>query len=42
MDDAIGGKKIIECWDKDFIEALAFIGIEVFDKPKIKKRNVPA
>ncbi|HSX22898.1 MAG TPA: hypothetical protein VLE97_09015 [Gaiellaceae bacterium] len=27
------GKKIIERWDKDFQEALAFIGIEVVDKP---------
>jgi len=28
------GKKVIERWDKDFIEALAFIGVEVVDKPK--------
>jgi hypothetical protein len=27
------GKKTIERWDKDFHEALAFIGIEVVDKP---------
>lgn len=34
-----GDKKIIERWDKDFIEALAFIGIEVVDKPKTKPRR---
>ena len=27
------GKKTIERWDKDFVEALAFIGIEMVDKP---------
>jgi hypothetical protein len=32
----VDGKKIIERWDKDFIEALAFIGIEVVDKPQLK------
>ena len=31
------GKRIIERWDKDFHEALAFIGIEVVDKPKKTK-----
>jgi hypothetical protein len=30
----VDGKKVVERWDKDFIEALAFIGIEVVDKPK--------
>lgn len=29
-----GGKTTIERWDKDFIEALAFIGIEVTDRKK--------
>jgi hypothetical protein len=33
----VDGKTIIERWDKDFIEALAFIGIEVVDKPKAAK-----
>lgn len=28
------GKRIVERWDTDFVEALAFIGIEVVDKPK--------
>ena len=33
----VDGKKSIERWDKDFIEALAFIGIEFSDeKPKPK------
>lgn len=27
------GKRVVERWDKDFHEALAFIGIEVVDKP---------
>ena len=36
----VDGKKTIERWDKDFIEALAFIGIEVSDpKPKKRKRR---
>ena len=34
-----GDKKIVERWDKDFIEALAFIGLEVVDKPIIKPRR---
>jgi hypothetical protein len=42
----VDGKRIVERWDKDFIEALAFIGIEVTDgkkKPKSKtKKTVPA
>ncbi len=29
----VDGKKSIEHWDKDFVEALAFIGIEMVDKP---------
>ena len=33
------GKKVVERWDKDFIEALAFIGIEVVDKPKMRRKN---
>ena len=36
----VDGKRSVERWDKDFIEALAFIGIEVTDgkkKPKAKK-----
>ena len=33
----VDGKTTIERWDKDFIEALAFIGIEVTDKPKKSK-----
>lgn len=36
-----GKKKVLERWDKDFIEALAFIGIEVVDKPKASKRKPP-
>ncbi len=28
----VGGERIVERWDKDFIEALAFIGIEVGEK----------
>lgn len=37
----VDGKTTIERWDKDFIEALAFIGIEVADKPtKQKKRTL--
>ena len=35
----VDGKKSIERWDKDFIEALAFIGIEFSDeKPKKSKK----
>ena len=30
----VDGKKTIERWDKDLIEALAFIGLEVVDKKK--------
>lgn len=33
----VDGKKIVERWDKDFIEALAFIGIEVGEKPARKR-----
>jgi hypothetical protein len=32
------GKMHIQHWDKDFVEALAYIGIEVVDKPKSKAR----
>jgi len=38
----IGGKTTIERWDKDFIAALAFIGVEVSDKkpkPKTSKTS---
>ena len=36
----VDGKKSIERWDKDFIEALAFIGIEFSDeKPKKLKKT---
>jgi hypothetical protein len=37
----VDGKRIVERWDKDFIEALAFIGVEVVDKSnskRVKKR----
>ena len=34
-----GGKIIAERWDKDFKEALAFIGLEVVDKPDTKQRR---
>lgn len=34
----VDGKKTVERWDKELIEALAFIGIEVSD-PKPKKRS---
>ena len=37
-----GDKKTIERWDKDFIEALAFIGVEMVDKPKAPKRRAKA
>ena len=36
----VNGKKIVERWDKDLIEALAFIGIEVGEKPA--KKSKPA
>ena len=36
----VNGKKTVERWDKDFIEALAFIGIEVGEKPS--KKTKPA
>jgi hypothetical protein len=36
----VDGKKTIERWDKDFVEALAFIGIEMVDKkPKGPKKR---
>jgi hypothetical protein len=38
----VDGKKTIERWDKDFIEALAFIGVEFTDekpKPKAKRKR---
>lgn len=34
-----GGKIIAERWDKDFKEALSFIGLEVVDKPNTKPRR---
>lgn len=37
----VDGKMIVERWDKDFHEALAFIGIEVADKPAKKPTNNP-
>jgi hypothetical protein len=34
----VGGKRIVERWDKNFIEALAFIGIKMTEqKPKTSK-----
>ena len=33
----VDGKKMIERWDKDFVEALAFIGISVTDKKPTKR-----
>jgi hypothetical protein len=35
----VNGKTVIERWDKDFIEALAFIGIAVVDKPRPKPQR---
>ncbi len=37
----VDGKKSIERWDKDFMEALAFIGVDVVDKkpPPSRKRK---
>jgi len=35
----VGDKKTIERWDKDFIEALAFIGIEVSDEKPTKSKK---
>jgi hypothetical protein len=38
----VDGKRIIARWDKDFIEALTFIGIEMADKkPADKKKSKP-
>ena len=38
----VDGKKTIERWDKDFVEALDFIGLEVVDKkPKKPKKTKP-
>ena len=34
----VDGKRTIERWDKDFVDALDFIGIEMVDK-KPKKRK---
>ena len=31
------GKTRIERWDKDFVEALAYIGIEVVEKKKTRR-----
>jgi len=33
----VDGKRFVERWDKDFIEALAFIGVEVQEAPKAPK-----
>jgi len=33
------GKSYVKRWDKDFIEALAYIGVEVVEKPKQPKRR---
>lgn len=33
----VDGKMIVERWDKDFHEALAFVGIKLVDKPKSKR-----
>jgi hypothetical protein len=39
----VEGKTVIERWDKDFIEALEFIGLEVVDvKPKKKPAKFSA
>ena len=38
----VDGKRVVERWDKDFIEALAFIGLEVMEKPVKKKRGSAA
>ena len=38
----VDGKKTIERWDKDFIEALAFIGIGFEDPKPAKKPEKPA
>jgi hypothetical protein len=36
----VNGKRVVEPWDKDFIEALAFIGIEVTErKPKARSKS---
>jgi hypothetical protein len=35
----VDGKRVVERWDKDFIEALAFIGIEVHEKSKKQQRK---
>jgi hypothetical protein len=36
----VNGKKVIERWDKDFIEALAFIGIAVVTKKPRKQQKM--
>jgi hypothetical protein len=33
----VDGKRIVERWDKDFIKALAFIGIEMTERKKKSK-----
>ena len=35
----VGRKTVWERWDKDFIEALNFIGFDVVDRPNAKKRR---
>lgn len=32
------GKRVVERWDREFVEALAFVGIEVVEKPKSSKK----
>lgn len=39
MSRGADGKTHIERWDKDFIEALAYIGVEVTEKPQKKRRR---
>lgn len=35
----VDGERFFERWDKDFIEALAFVGIEMVDKKTIDKKK---
>lgn len=35
----VDGERFVERWDKDFIEALAFVGIEMVDKKTIDKKK---
>mgnify|MGYP001561852896 CR=1 FL=1 len=38
----VDGKRIVERWDKDFLEALAFIGIEMTERKKKPRAAKPA